>query len=173
MIFSNKRSTGHRVLVLLLQVVIFFGLYLGAKTWMQRDMIHGAAPEMTARNIQNQVVSLSDYRGQPVLLYFWASWCKICNFEQGAISSVAEHWPVLTVAMQSGNREDVKNFMQSNNIDWPAILDETGGLAQRYGVVGVPAHFIIDADGDIRFRETGYTTRWGLRVRLWLTKLLS
>ncbi|HHJ18655.1 MAG TPA: protein disulfide oxidoreductase [Gammaproteobacteria bacterium] len=173
MIFSKKRSSRHRILALLLQAIIFFGLYLGAKAWMQRDMVHGMAPQVTARNLQNQVVSLKDYRGQPLLLHFWASWCKICKFEQGAITSVAKKWPVLTVAMQSGNRQDIKGFMHRNNLAWPTILDETGSLAQRYGVVGVPAHFIIDSHGEIRFRETGYTTSWGLKIRLWLTKLLS
>ena len=45
-------------------------------------------------------------------------------------------------------------------------------MARRYGVGGVPASFILDADGRIAFHERGYTTQWGLRLRLWLAKVL-
>ncbi len=141
------------------------------RSWTQRDMITGLAPDIVASDLQGEQVSLTDYRGEPVLLYFWASWCKICEFEQGAVQSVSKNWPVLSVAMQSGGSFEVAKFMESKGVQWRTIADRSGDLTKRYGVAGVPALFIVDANGHIRFKETGYTTSWGLKTRLLLTKI--
>ncbi len=78
-----------------------------------------------------------------------------------------EDWSVITVAMQSGNAAEVSQYLLEHSLHFPVIIDEEGDLARRYGVVGVPASFVIDGLGDIRFSEVGYTTGMGLRVRLW------
>ncbi len=142
------------------------------RSWVQRDMVAGLAPAIVANDLNGEQVTLMDYRGEPVLLYFWASWCRICEFEQGGIQSVSQNWPVLSIAMQSGDPEEVAKFMESKGLQWRTIVDERADIAKRFGVAGVPAHFIIDANGYIRFRETGYTTSWGLRARLFLTNFL-
>ncbi len=134
-------------------------------------MTTGLAPDIVASDLQGEQVSLADYRGEPVLLYFWASWCKICEFEQGAVQSVSKSWPVLSIAMQSGGSFEVAKFMESKAVQWRTIADQSGDLTKRYGVAGVPALFIIDANGYIRFKETGYTTSWGLKTRLLLTRI--
>ena len=169
---STNRSPRHRMVILFLEVLVFLLIYMGLRAWMQRDLVAGAAPEIQAVNLTGSVVSLQDFQNQPVLLHFWASWCKICRFEQGAITSITDKWPVLTVAMESGTNEQVENFMRQHNLDWQTINDETGRIADRYGVAGVPTSFIIDSAGKIRFRESGYTTAAGLRLRLWLADLL-
>ena len=158
--------------VLFLEVLVFLLIYLGLRAWMQRDLVAGVAPEIQSVDLNGSAVSLQDFQNQPVLLHFWASWCKICRFEQGAISSITDKWPVLTVAMESGTDEQVVHFMRQHNLSWHTINDETGGLADRYGVAGVPTSFIIDSKGKIRFRESGYTTAAGLRLRLWLADWL-
>ncbi len=171
MIFSRKnRSTKGRIVSLLIQIMFFVGLFLLVRSWTQKDMITGPAPALTSTDLQGQQVSLSDYRGKPLLVSFWASWCKICQLEQGAISSVSKSWPVLTIAMQSGNKQEVAEFIQERGLNWRTIVDESGDLAKRFGVPGVPAHFILDGEGNIRYREMGYTTTLGLKARLWLTR---
>ena len=169
---STYRSTRHRIVVLLAEIIFFVLIYLGIRAWMQRDLVSGAAPTINVVDMQGVATSLEDYRNQPLLLHFWASWCKICRFEQGAISAIAESWPVLTVAMQSGTDEQVAHFMTQNNLDWKTINDESGKISDLYGIKGVPTSFIIDSAGTIRFHESGYTTATGLRLRLWLADLL-
>ncbi len=173
MFLRRKHSRRHPVLAFLIQVIIFLGLYFALRTWMQREMISGPAPETTAIALSGQPVSLRQYRGEPLLLHFWASWCKICKFEQGAIASIEKDWPVLTVAMQSGDKKEVASFLKDRGLEWETLVDESGALAKRYGVAGVPASFVIDGQGQIRFKEIGYTTSWGLRARLWLAKLMA
>ena len=169
---TRNQSTRRRAITLIAEVLFFLLIYLGVRAWMQRDMVEGQAPTIQATDVAGQVVSLSDFHGQPLLLHFWASWCRICQFEQGAVNAVAADWPVLTIAMQSGDTEQVQAFMEKRKLDWQTVVDESGALAKEYGVMGVPANFILDANGKIRFRESGYTTSAGLRLRLWLTRLL-
>jgi len=173
MFLRRKHPSRHPLLSLLIQMIIFLGLYFALRTWMQREMLSGPAPETAATTLNGQSISLRQYRGEPLLLHFWASWCKICQFEQGAIDAVNKDWPVLTVAMQSGDKKEVAAFLADRGLEWETLVDESGALAKRYGVAGVPASFVIDGKGQIRFREMGYTTNWGLRVRLWLAKLME
>jgi len=173
MFLRRKNPRRHPILAILIQVIIFIGLYFALRTWMQREMISGPAPETTAIALSGETLSLRQYRGEPLLLHFWASWCKICKFEQGAIASIEKDWPVLTVAMQSGDKKEVATFLKEHDLEWETLVDESGALAKQYGVTGVPASFVIDGQGQIRFKEVGYTTSWGLRARLWLAKLME
>ncbi|RUM93734.1 MAG: protein disulfide oxidoreductase [Thiothrix sp.] len=173
MFLRRNAPRRHPLLSFLIQVVIFLCLYFALRTWMQREMINGPAPDTTAITLNGQPISLRHYHGEPVLLHFWASWCKICKFEQGAITAIEKDWPVLTVAMQSGDKKEVAAFLKDHGLEWETLVDESGGLAKRFGVTGVPASFVIDGQGQIRFKEMGYTTSWGLRARLWLAKLME
>jgi len=173
MFLRRNAPRRHPIRIFLIQAVIFLCLYFVFRTWMQREMVSGPAPDTTAIALSGESISLRQYRGEPMLLHFWSSWCKICKFEQGAIAAIDKDWPVLTVAMQSGDKEEVAIFLKDHDLEWQTLVDESGGLAKRFGVAGVPASFVIDGEGQIRFKEMGYTTSWGLRFRLWLVKLME
>ncbi len=173
MLLRRPGSTRRRWLVFLIQALVLLMLYLGLKLWMQRDMVSGQVPDLTTHLVSGERFSPHDYAGRVWLLHFWAEWCAICAAEQGAISSVAAKWPVVTVAMQSGDRLAVEDYLRDNGLDWQTIVDQTGAISKRFGVSAVPASFVIDSSGKIRFREMGYTTSWGLRFRLWLASLLE
>ena len=76
---------------------------------------------------------------KPLLLYVWSSTCPICRAEEGTISALAEDWPVLTLAMQSGNAEAVAKFMQERKLAYPALVDVRGEIAWSLGVRATPA----------------------------------
>ena len=135
--------------------------------WLQRDVVIGQAPAIEMLDINGQPVSLLDYRGKPVLLYFWATWCPICRFEHGAITDLAEDYEVLGIALQSGEPADVKAHMSEHDAQYRVINDPDGLISARYGIRGVPTSFVIDPQGDIRTTLSGYTTGLSLRYRLW------
>ena len=85
----------------------------------------------------------------------------------GASVSVAEDWPVFSVAMQSGDAATVTKHLQERDIKLPALVDSSGAQAMAWHVRGVPTHFVVDAAGNVRFRVVGYATTWGLKARLW------
>lgn len=159
-----RTAWSKNLLWLLAIAVVFFGI----RAWQQQAMPKGMAPPLTGQTIDGRMVSLADYRGKPVLLYFWASWCRICEFEQGSILSLAKDYPLLTVALRSGNELQLRKYMDEHQFHVTAIVDEFGELASRYGVRGTPSAFFIDADGQIRSIEIGYTSEFGMRIRMWL-----
>ncbi|RLA25711.1 MAG: protein disulfide oxidoreductase [Gammaproteobacteria bacterium] len=147
----------------LLLIVVFIGLL---QAFMQRDMRSGKVPELPVKTIGGEgVASLIIHK--PTIIYFWGSWCGICATIQGTISSVLTDYSGVTVALRSGNNNDVVNYLHKNKLDWPVINDNDGVLAQKFGVNAVPAVFIIAEDGEISFVTLGYVTEIGLRLRLW------
>jgi thiol-disulfide isomerase/thioredoxin len=155
----------------LLELAIFMAVIVAIQAWQQRDVPVGMAPA-TVGNLQDgQAFALADWRagypGRAVALHFWAEWCPICTAEEGSITSVAQDWPVMTVAMQSGAAGEVAKQLRDKGLGWPAVVDSDGRLTAAYGLKGVPAFVVIGADGRIRSVSTGYTTELGMRARLW------
>ncbi len=168
----NKNAT-RRWPVILAEIVILIALYFALRSYMQGDMLEGPLPEFQARDLQGETVSPATYQGQPLLIHFWATWCRVCKLEAGAVDAVSKDWPVLTIAMQSGTPDEIAAYLHEKGRNWRTIADESGTLADQFGVRGVPASFFIDENGRIRFKEMGYTTSLGMRLRLWMLKLIS
>mgnify|MGYP005862278167 CR=1 FL=1 len=146
-------------------------LVLGAVHLLQtRDTVSGQAPAFQARDLQGRPLALTDFAGRPVLVHFWATWCPVCRFEEDSIDALAADRPVVTVAVSSGSDEELMQYREERQLDFPVINDPGGALAARYGVEGVPASFVIGPEGKIRFTSVGYTTGIGLRVRMWLAE---
>ena len=170
----NKPTKTRRWLRWLMEFALLALILVGVRTWQQWGMTTGEAPSFERVSLSGQTLNLDDYRGKPVLIHFWADWCPMCKMEQSTISAISQDWPVITVAFQSGNEAKVQQYMNAHNIEaWPTIVDSDGALAKQYGVQGVPSAFILDAEGNIRFKEIGLTSSWGLRARLWLAQQLS
>lgn len=134
-------------------------------------MPSGSAPPLEGHDLEGTAVSLADYRGKPVLLHFWATWCGVCKVEQHNIDALTRDLPVLSVASQSGDASEVAAFVREHGIAPRVVVDAESTLARRFGVHAFPATFVIDASGAIRHVEVGYTTELGLRARMWLAKL--
>lgn len=152
---------------LALLVVVF----LAIRAYQQRDLPRGAAPALSGVALRGREVSLEDYRGRPVLLHFWATWCGVCRAEQSSIDAIARTLPVLSVASRSGGASEVRAYVQQHGVVPSVVLDASGALARRYGVHAYPTTFVLDAEGEIQFREVGYTTELGLRARMWFAGL--
>jgi thiol-disulfide isomerase/thioredoxin len=152
-------------------IVLIFVLFLTVRSWMQRDMAAGPAPELVGFTLAGPYFSLDELRGRPAMIHFWASWCAICRAEERSIAAIAADHPVITVATQSGDGASVAEYLDERDLRIPVVVDESGEIARRYGIRGVPATFVLGRDGHIRFRETGYSSEWGLRARLWLAGL--
>lgn len=156
---------------LLLEITILLLLVLAMEAFLTRNTASGVAPDIVATTIQGEAFTLQGMRGNPAIIHFWASWCPICELEQGTIDSLASDYPFISVAMQSGSASEVATYLREQGVSYPVVNDPEGVLAKRYGVSGVPATFILDADGMVRFVTRGYTSSTGLRIRLWLAGL--
>ena len=127
----------------------------------------GVAPIIIDKFLTGEAVDLKQYRGKPVLVHFWATWCPVCKLENSNIDAIAKDHPVITIAYWPEGEKEIKEFMQNEKLTMPVIADMMGEWGKQYGIRGVPVSFILDPDGNIQFSEFGYTTEIGLRLRLW------
>lgn len=166
---SRKRVWLRRAVELAVVIVVIFGV----RAWQQRDIVSGAAPALQGVLLDGKPLSMAAVQaGKPALVHFWATWCPICKTEQASIEALAgDHFNVITVAMQSGTNESVAKFMAEQKLSFPVLNDPDGAISASWGVHAVPASFIVDGEGKIRFVEIGFTTEVGLRLRLWLAQL--
>jgi peroxiredoxin len=162
-----------RWLKILLELAAIVVLIVAVRVWTQQGLAGGKAPPLTGTDLAGSELSLAGQRGRPVLVHFWATWCPVCRLEEDSIESIARDHAVIAVAMQSGGADELAAYMAGKGLSFPVLNDPDGSLAARYGVRGVPSSFVVDASGDIRFVEVGYTTSLGLRLRLWLAGLGS
>ncbi len=117
------------------------------------------APDFQLPNLEGQSISLSDFRGEPVLVNFWASWCLPCRFEIPFIQEVYEEWSASGLVVLAINKGEslstAKDFMQSYNLSFPALLDINQDVALEYNIRSIPTTFFIDKDGIIQAIKVG------------------
>ncbi|MFM5012925.1 protein disulfide oxidoreductase [Aeromonas veronii] len=110
-------------------------------------------------------------RGKPLLVYYWASWCGVCRFTTPAVQQLwQEGENVLTVALRSGNAEQLGKGMSKKGLTFPTHNDESGDLAAQWQV-GVTPTFLVIKDGTLVSSTTGWSSKWGLQLRLWWASL--
>ena len=148
------------------ELMLLVAILTAIALWQNRDLPSGSAPPLAGLRNDGVAVDLASAT-TPTLVVFWATWCPVCRAEAGNIEAVARDWAVLSVAMQSGDAAAITQYLRKEELTTPAVVDEGGDLARSWRVSGVPAHLIVDAAGNIRFRVVGYATEWGLRARLW------
>ncbi len=152
-------------------LALFIAVLVGVNAWQTRNMPSGKAPEFSTSLSNGETISLRQWRAQhpnqAVALHFWADWCPICKTEEHSISRINGDWPVLTIAMQSGDAAKVRSVLSKRQLNWLTAIDTSGQITKWYGFGGVPAFVVIDANGNIASATMGYTTEIGMRLRLW------
>ena len=106
---------------------------------------------------------------KPLLVYFWATWCPICALEEQNIENLSKDFEVITIATQSGSNEEIEKYLKDKNLSFKVVNDEFGLLSGEFNVKAFPTTFIYDKNKNLKFTEVGYTSTFGLKLRLWLS----
>lgn len=121
-----------------------------------------SAPDFTLTNLQGESMSLSDYRGNKVILNFWASWCGPCRSEMPDMQKFYEakqdeNIEILAVNLThfERQREHVEKFVEEFGITFPIPLDEENQQYETYEVLTIPTTFFIDEKGIIQQKHVG------------------
>ena len=125
-----------------------------------QDPFGREAPDFTLPALRgDDDISLSDFRGSPVVLNFWGSWCDPCKQEAPILAATEKAWRdqgVVFLGVDTNDfRDDAIAFEDRFGIEYPSAFDVDGVLKGQYGVVGFPETFFIDADGLIRAKHIG------------------
>lgn len=115
-----------------------------------------AAPEFTMTNSEGDTLTLADFRGKPVLLNFWASWCGPCQSEMPAIQAAFEQYGsqvqfviVNMTGMGGETAEAASAFIQQEGYTFPIYFDVDSSAATAFGVTSIPQTYLVDAEGNI------------------------
>jgi len=127
----------------------------------QGTQVGNLAPDFELQSLDGQSVSLSDLQGKPVLLNFWAVRCPPCRMEMPYLQEISEdeEWSgkgLVVLAISTGeSHSKVEEFMQSNNLSLPVLLDTKQDVARKYNIRAIPTTFFVDKSGIIQAKIIG------------------
>jgi len=104
---------------------------------------------------------------KPLLVYFWTRWCNICRHTMPTILELSDDGiNVLTISQRSGDDISVVRYLHGKHLTMPVVNDPQGKIATRWGVNVIPTWLII-SDGKVVQSITGWSSAWGIQIRLW------
>jgi peroxiredoxin len=117
------------------------------------------APDFSLENLQGKAVDIRDYRGQVVLLNFWATWCPNCRqespcFEKLHLQYGAKGLVVLRIDTKE-SLQTVAKFAEKESLTAPVLLDKAGKVGRLFGIWAHPTTYLIDRRGMVRYRTVG------------------
>lgn len=133
-------------------------------------LLHNPAPEFVRTDLQRLRIDLRAYRGQVVLLTFWATWCAPCQteiprFVEWQRTLGPRGFQVVAISMDD-DAPPVLRLIQKRNVNYPVVMGDTK-LAELYGgVLGLPVTFLIDRRGMVAARFQGESNLEAMRKRV-------
>lgn len=139
--------------------ILLFAASLFVANFMLTGLAAGTpAPIFNAPDLSGNLIRLTDYAGQPVMVTFWSPDCFACREELPALQAIASdpnaNVTLLTVVSKVPAAE-VQAFVAAEGLTFPVIVDEAGTLAQDYQISGVPVSYFINPDGKVDHNVIG------------------
>lgn len=143
----------------------FLGLALTLATLVgvssvQAEEMNIPAPDFTLESRQGENLRLQDFRGEVVMLNFWASWCGPCRQEMPLMDDLYAQYKdlgftILAVNVDE-NRDEAHRFLDKVPVSYPILYDPQSDVSEQYEVQAMPTTVMIDRDGNARFLHHGY-----------------
>lgn len=140
-------------------------MYLKMIEHIKKSMINEPGPQYTLKDLQGNSVSAKDLQGKVVIIDFWATWCGPCKASFPAMQKIVDKYKdnknVSFVFINTWERGDNKvkqaaDFISSNKYTFNVLMDNESTVVEQFKVDGIPAKFVLDKAGKIRFKSVGY-----------------
>lgn len=122
-----------------------------------------AAPEIGLMDLDGKKWSLSDLKGRPVIINFWATWCPPCIEEMPSIErawNIIKDEGIQVLAISYGEDQDlVEAFIDRYPMSFPVIADTSGNVVRQWPVKGLPTTVVLNSAGEIVYQVVG-TREW-------------
>ncbi len=129
-------------------------------TTLHAEEIAGMAPDFTLKSRSGENLKLSEYRGQVVMLNFWASWCGPCRKEMPLLEDLYRRYKDLGFTILAVNVEETSNdaleMLKEISVSFPVLFDNENKVSDTYGVEAMPSTVLLNRDGKMRFVHLGY-----------------
>jgi peroxiredoxin len=123
-------------------------------------VISGSAPDFTLKSASGENLKLSEYRGEVVLINFWASWCGPCRQEMPLLDELHQRYKSLGFTVLGLNVEEdstqARKLLQDLPVSFPVLFDNQSNVSRQYDVVAMPSTVLIDRNGQLRYLHKGY-----------------
>jgi peroxiredoxin len=120
----------------------------------------GPAPQFQLASIAGKPISLSQYKGQVVMINFWASWCVSCRQEMPVLEKLYSKYKPMGFTLIGVNVEPDSalgtNWLKSTPVTFPILFDTKSEVSKLYSVPGMPSTVIVDRKGNLRWMHVGY-----------------
>jgi cytochrome c biogenesis protein CcmG/thiol:disulfide interchange protein DsbE len=151
-------------------VIVFYFALGNDPTHINSPLVGRTAPEFALKAVgSGELIDLTQLRGKPVVLNFWATWCVPCYEEHPVLVANARQLgpDVQFVGVVFNDTEDkIMQFLRERGASYPTLIDEQGKTAIAYGVGGVPETFFLDKRGTVVAKYAGPLTSDTLREEL-------
>lgn len=124
------------------------------------DVDAGPAPDFTLKSHSGDNLRLSEFRGEVVMINFWASWCGPCRQEMPLLDELYTQYQPLGFTILGVNVEEdstkAKKLLKDIPVSFPVLFDNESEVSKLYKVVAMPSTVLVDRDGNVRYLHQGY-----------------
>jgi len=120
----------------------------------------GPAPDFTLKSSSGENLRLSEYRGEVVMINFWASWCAPCRQEMPLLDELYSQYQPMGFTILGVNVEEdsskAKKLLGELPVSFPILFDNKSDVSKLYNVVAMPSTVMVDRNGNVRYLHQGY-----------------
>ena len=162
---KKKWSFKNIIKEIITTLLIFFVLSM-LVNYIRKPDINENIYSYKLTDIKHNKIDFKAYKGKPLVVHFWATWCPVCKLEVANIEQLSKEYNVITIAVNSGSDEELNTFMTKHMLTYKVIHDKSAHLAKKFNIEVYPTTLIYNKEGELKFAEVGYSTTLGLKARL-------
>ena len=138
---------------------IFLGI-IATSSLAASDLAGQTAPDFALKSATGENLRLSEYRGDVVMINFWATWCGPCRQEMPLLNELFNRYQRVGFNLLGVNIDDdsrrAMQMVEDLGVNFPVLFDETKEVSKLYQVEAMPVTVIVDREGTVRYVHHGY-----------------
>ncbi len=126
-------------------------------------------PMMKEQTLNGEVFNSDEYKEKELMIHLWATWCKVCKAESPNIDYISDNYNVITIAINSGNDQNIKKYMRDNNLHFKVINDKDSTYSKLFKVQAYPTTYIY-SHGKLKHSDVGYSSTLSMYIKMFFAK---